>query len=298
MSERRPAVHSLDHFELEVPNLDEAEKFYATFGLAAERRGDRLLLRTEGSEHVWAILAAGPRKRLKGLVFGIYAEDEPAFAERLSRNDRGELASATPDGVPVRLIVAPKTTVDEKQPFAITPGSASASRGAGSRSAVPVVRPRRLAHVSLFVSDVQTSLDYFESTLGLKLSDRSGNDVAFLHAPHGSDHHLVAIGRSDGPGLHHCSWDVATLGDVGLGSMQMAAAGYDKGWGLGRHVLGSNYFHYVRDPWGSYCEYSADMDHIPAGTAWESGDHPGEDSFYQWGPPPPDDFMVNYETAK
>ena len=28
-------------------------------------------------------------------------------------------------------------------------------------------------------------------------------------------------------------------------------------------VLGSNYFHYVRDPWGSFAEYSCDIDYIP-----------------------------------
>ena len=56
------------------------------------------------------------------------------------------------------------------------------------------------------------------------------------------------------------------------------------GWGSGRHVLGSNYFHYVRDPWGSYAEFSFDIDYIPVDHDWQSGDHPPEDSFYVWGP--------------
>ena len=37
---------------------------------------------------------------------------------------------------------------------------------------------------------------------------------------------------------------------------------------MGRHVLGSNYFYYVRDPWGSYAEYSHDIDFVPAGSIW------------------------------
>ena len=49
-------------------------------------------------------------------------------------------------------------------------------------------------------------------------------------------------------GLHHTSWCVASLDDVGLGMEQMSAAGHGEGWGVGRHVLGSNYFRYVRDP--------------------------------------------------
>jgi hypothetical protein len=75
----------------------------------------------------------------------------------------------------------------------------------------------------------------------------------------------------------------------------MARKGFGEGWGLGRHVLGSNYFHYVRDPWGSYCEYSCDMDYIPAGSEWDADDHKAEDAFYVWGPNPPADFAINKE---
>ena len=84
--------------------------------------------------------------------------------------------------------------------------------------------------------------------LGLRVSDTSGDVIAFLHSPHGSDHHLIALAKSGGLGLHHTSWCVASLDDVGLGMEQMSAAGHGEGWGVGRHVLGSNYFRYVRDP--------------------------------------------------
>ena len=77
--------------------------------------------------------------------------------------------------------------------------------------------------------------------------------------------------------------------------MHMADKGFTRGWGLGRHVLGSNYFHYVGDPWGSYAEYSADIDYIPLTQDWEAGDHNPEDSFYLWGPELPEGFVHNYE---
>jgi len=54
----------------------------------------------------------------------------------------------------------------------------------------------------------------------------------------------------------------------------------------------------VRDPWGSYAEYSCDIDYIPVTQDWKDGDHPPEDSFYMWGPNPPEDFAHNYEVAK
>lgn len=75
----------------------------------------------------------------------------------------------------------------------------------------------------------------------------------------------------------------------------MTASGYPEGWGLGRHVLGSNYFRYVRDPWGSFAGYSYDIDYIAAQAQWPAADHPPEDSLYVWGPDLPQDFIVNHE---
>ena len=91
-------------------------------------------------------------------------------------------------------------------------------------------------------------------------------------------------------------WLTDSVGSINeIGALQTSDAGFDRGWGVGRHVLGSNYFCYVRDPWGSYSEYSADIDYIPAGVDWPSGDHLAEDAIYLWGPAMPEDFIVNYE---
>jgi len=51
----------------------------------------------------------------------------------------------------------------------------------------------------------------------------------------------------------------------------------------------------VQDPWGSFCEYSADIDYAPADCDWKAEDNPPEDSFYVWGPNCPADFVHNYE---
>jgi catechol 2,3-dioxygenase-like lactoylglutathione lyase family enzyme len=163
------------------------------------------------------------------------------------------------------------------------------------RSKAGVVHPRRLSHCLMFTTDVGKAVDFYSQNLGLRLSDRSGDLIAFMHGIHGSDHHMIAFAKSEAPGLHHCSWDVGSINDIGLGAMRMADKGYTKGWGLGRHVLGSNFFHYVQDPWGSFSEYSADIDYIPKTHAWEAGDHNPEDSFYLWGPNVPEDFVTNYE---
>ena len=81
---RRLGVHSLTHFTLAVPELGEAERFYASFGLDVERLDERLLLRTAGDDHVWADIVGGERKKLRSIRFGLYEEDMPAIAARLA----------------------------------------------------------------------------------------------------------------------------------------------------------------------------------------------------------------------
>ena len=67
--------------------------------------------------------------------------------------------------------------------------------------------------------------------------------------------------------------------------------------GMGRHVIGSNYFYYTRDPFGSFAEYYHDLDFIPEQCAWAPRDFPEEDWLYFWGPPPPPEFTDNVELA-
>jgi catechol 2,3-dioxygenase-like lactoylglutathione lyase family enzyme len=175
---------------------------------------------------------------------------------------------------------------------------ADALRGAVGRRFAKKVEPQRLSHVLLFTSSVDRQLALYRDVLGLGLSDRSRDGIAFMHGRSGSDHHLVAFGKSTRSGFHHVAWDVPTVEDVGLGWMQMQRAGYSRVWGPGRHVLGSNYFCYVEDPWGSFCEYSADIDYVEAGSQWPADDHEPEDSLYLWGPPTPSNFLDNTDAER
>lgn len=308
---RRPGelgAHSLDHFSLIVPDLKVAQTFYASFGLDVRAERNNLGLYTHGSEHRWGIISEGMRKRLDHLTFGVFEDDFERFKQHIEKmgeelvdpppgsNSNG-LWFRDPDGLLIELRVAEKSSPDRKSPCdnrSSPPGVA----GVRGRSAVSFVQPRRMAHVLCFTTDVPKAIDFYTRVLGLRLSDRSGDGICFMHGIHGSDHHLLAFAKSTAPGLHHCSWDVGSIDEIGRGAMHMADRGFDKGWGLGRHVLGSNYFHYVRDPWGSHCEYSSNVDYIPAGCDWVGGDHPPEDSFYIWGPEPPPDFVHNYEAEE
>jgi catechol 2,3-dioxygenase-like lactoylglutathione lyase family enzyme len=298
-------IHSLDHFHIVVPDLTVADKFYTEFGLKTEGRGNILFMGTHGHPHTWGSIGEGPRKKHSHMSFGAFDEDIEGFAAHLQA--QGVKRLDPPPGIEsngiwfrdhdnnlVEIKVAPKSSPDEKSQFGVRP-SPPGKRGAPFRSNMKRTYPRRLAHVLMFTTDVSKAVEFYQRVLGMRLSDRSGDNIAFLHGIHGSDHHMIAFARSSAPGHHHFSWDVGTVDEIGEGAMHMLDKGYVKGWGLGRHVLGSNFFHYVQDPWGSFCEYSADIDYVPVDCDWPSDDHPPADSFYAWGPNVPDDFVHNYE---
>ena len=307
---RRPdalGVHSLDHFAIAVPDLEQARRYYEAFGLDVREQGERLHLYTHGHPHRWGVLTEGPRKALQHVSFGIFSDDVKRFEEHLRRCDVERMDPPPglesngfwfrdPDGALIELKVAEKSSPNAKSSVGL--GSVAADqRGALMRGQTAGVRPRRMAHVLLFSRDVPRTLAFYTRVLGLRLSDEAGGVIAFLHGVHGSDHHMVAFAKSDGPGFHHCSWDVGSINEIGEGGAQMADKGFTAGWGLGRHVLGSNYFHYVRDPWGSYCEYSCDIDYVSSDVEWNGGSHGVENSLYLWGPEPPADFAFNYEAT-
>ena len=305
---RRPGelgVHSVDHFHFVVPDLAVAQNFYGEFGLKIGTKNNLLTMNTYDHPHQWGTIGEGPRKKYGYMSFGAFEEDIDGFSERLQAMgikrldpppgiDSNGLWFHDHDGNPVEIKVAAKSSPDEKTRFSFQPTFAG-QRGAPFRSQIPRTRPRRLAHVLLFTRDVGKAIEFYKRVLGMRLSDRSSDNIAFLHGIHGSDHHMVAFARSNAPGHHHFSWDVGSIDEIGVGAMHMLGKGFAKGWGLGRHVLGSNFFHYVQDPWGSFSEYSADIDYIPVTCDWPAGDHLPDDSFYAWGPNVPDDFVHNYE---
>lgn len=295
------SVHSLDHFALDVPDAQTGAEFYANFGLRTTDAGEALKL--EAGNGLAGLLFEGAHKRLHHLTFGIAADERRAFQKRLE--DAGVTLLDPPRGVDsdgiwfrdpdrnlVELAVLPRRAPQAKSQMDVR------IVGAGERAAPEGAlraKPRRLGHTLLFSPDPLRAVAFYERHLGLRLSDRSGDVVAFMHTPHGSDHHILAFGKSDRPGFHHASFEVGSVDEIGIGAMRMQGLGHREGWGFGRHYIGSNFFHYVRDPWGSFAEYFCDIDYIPAGCAWETRDVPAEHALFVWGPPPPKYFFENVE---
>jgi catechol 2,3-dioxygenase-like lactoylglutathione lyase family enzyme len=301
------AVHSLLGYALAVPDIEAGRTFYETFGLSSAAKGGMAALRCFGRGHDEVLLVEGPRKRLHHLRFAADQAGLAAIRERAQRAGiKEENSPLREDGdgtwlrdddghyVNIRLAPPPHAAVDKPLLPFNTPGHYGRVGAVGCPPA-GVVRPRRLGHVLLFAPDVNRKIKFYSDILGFKLSDRSGEIIAFMHTAGGGDHHVLAFAKSDKPGFHHGSYEVGSVDEIGMGAQHVLQSGYRNGWGFGRHVIGSNFFHYVRDPWNSLAEYFCDIDRIPGDGSWQPKDYPLHESLYRWGPPVPEDFVRNFE---
>ncbi len=92
--------------------------------------------------------------------------------------------------------------------------------------------------------------------------------------------------------MHHTSWQVNDVDEVGRGAAGMLAADPARhAWGLGRHNVGGNFFWYLRDPAGNYAEYYSDLDIITEQLRWDAHEWGARESVCAWGPPPPRGFF-------
>jgi len=83
---RRPGelgVHSLDHFQLTVPDLKVARRFYGNFGLYVPEENGTLGMYVPGAPHRWGVISEGPQKQLGFISFGIFEDDFAQFRAQL-----------------------------------------------------------------------------------------------------------------------------------------------------------------------------------------------------------------------
>ncbi|WP_169799440.1 VOC family protein [Novosphingobium lentum] len=284
------AVTRVSGLTLDVVDLDAARKFAAALGLHTADKGDGLVgIADDGSG---ITLRGASRRRLTGLRFDCRPGDIAALVEAalafgttiLEQGDDALMLDG-PDGI--RLDIRAARAPAPRHEALVLPH-------APLHSQAPAARPLALSHVAIFASDAPAALAFYGTVLGLRLSDRCGDGLMFLHSGHGGDHHILALVGSTTSGLHHHSWEMGTIDAIGLRANRLAEAGHARGWGLGRHVLGSNFFHYIADPWGSHAELTTGLDQVDPAT-WEAGDHDPVDAFYLWGPPLPEGFIANAE---
>jgi hypothetical protein len=113
------------------------------------------------------------------------------------------------------------------------------------------------------------------------------------------DHHNVLVQRAPVGFLHHTSWEVEDIDEIGRGAQTMLTGHPERHvWGLGRHWIGSNYFYYLRDPAGNFTEYYSDMDEILDDQLWEPGIWDITKEPNHWGPPLPPSMLQPDDLAE
>ena len=127
-----------------------------------------------------------------------------------------------------------------------------------------VPAPSCLAHLVVRVRDLDRSIDFYTSILGLELKHRASK-MAFLTTPGSPLTHelgLLTMG-DDAPaadpasvGLYHFAWQMATLGDLEEIHRHMVANGVNI-VGYGNH--GASYGVYYTDPDGNEIEVAYEL---------------------------------------
>jgi catechol 2,3-dioxygenase-like lactoylglutathione lyase family enzyme len=295
-------ISGLHHYALEVPDLSVADGFLQDFGLETGEKDGALIAQCPGRGQEQIRLVQAPAKRLHHVSFTLRPGTLDAVSEALEQAGTPVIEppeGASPDGLWIR---DPDDTAVQLLTEAQAPARPAAEvlvNVGGSRQRIGVaqwqqaaqdVMPRRLGHTLLFTAQPQQMTDFYTQVLGLRVSDRIRGLVTFLNAGPG-DHHIFGFIASSHPGFHHASFEVPSIDAIALGADRMRTRGREPGWGLGRHTIGSNFFHYNPDPWGSWIEWFSDIDQVD--DCWVAGEW--EVPPHLWGAPPPETFLANLE---
>lgn len=291
------ALHRLAAVTIAVPNLAETASYYTDFGLSPDEDGWFNTL--DGGRQLRLVHA--PTRRLIELELAADDEDDIGrIANNLSRmgihaDHSPHRISAVEATTGVRATVSVSKRLEQPRIPATAYNGPGRPERQGQRAPGILrkgpVRPRKLGHAVLGTTDFEATRDFFVSGLGFKVSDSIKDAGAFLRCS--TDHHNVMVMRAPVSFLHHTSWQVDDIDEVGRGATAMLDADPDRHvWGLGRHFAGSNFFWYLKDPAGNFSEYYSDMDCVVEDQLWTPEVHEGARGLFSWGPPPPPSFLA------
>ncbi len=296
-------ISGLHHYALEVPDLAVAEGFLQDFGLETGEKDGSLVARCPGRDQEQVRLVEAPAKRLHHVAFTLHpgtvdslraALDRagtPVFEPPPGANQDG-LWIRDPDGTPVQLLGQPQAPARPAAEVLVNMGGTQQRVNVAQWTvATQDVLPRRLGHSLLFTAQPGPMTDFYTRGLGLRDSDTIHHDRVTFHNAGPGDHHVFGFIASSHRGFHHASFEVPSIDAIAVGADRMRSRGRPEGWGLGRHTIGSNFFHYSPDPWGSWIEWFSDIDQID--DCWVANDW--EVPPHLWGVPPPETFLANQE---
>jgi catechol 2,3-dioxygenase len=254
-------VTGLRSVELGVPDLDKAAAFYRNvWGLEdVVSTADTLHLRGTGAEHHVLTLRQRPKATFLGVHFAA------ASHEAVNKlHDQVKAHGATITSAPGAL---PREegggygfamTSPEGQPVFISSDVTRLDVGRQDHS-----RPKKLTHVVLNSSQTDAELAFFIDALGFRHSD-STDMMEFVRCT--SDHHSLALVRTEGPSINHMAYEMTDIDGLMRGAGRMKQNGFNVEWGLGRHGPGNNVFTYFVEPNGFVTEYTTDVEQVDEAT--------------------------------
>jgi catechol 2,3-dioxygenase-like lactoylglutathione lyase family enzyme len=291
-------LHRINSITIGVPDVEATADFYRDFGLGETAPG--VFETADGGEQMR--LVQTPLRRLVELNVGAdNPDDVDRVASQLAALDVGvqrteEGLAAVDPGTGVRVLVEVSPRVEQAAVPPTPYNGPGRTERAGrapklSPDGRPVgAKPRKLGHVVIGTTEVDASRRFFMEGIGFKLSDEIKDVAYFMRCS--EDHHNLFLQKTPVQFLHHTSWQVDDVDDIGMGAQALLQKDPARHvWGFGRHHIGSNFFWYFRDPAGNFCEYYSDMDIIPDDQVWKPEVWEGMPALYAWGPPPPPSFL-------
>ena len=292
------ALHRMNSVTIGVPNVAATSAYYGEFGLTETKPG--VFATPDGGEQLRIVHA--PIRRLVEVSIGAEDSDDidrvashlAAIGVTAMRSGSSVCAVDAGTGVNVRVEIAPPL-VQAEAPATKYNGPGRIDRADRSprlrpNDALVGARPRKLGHVVAGSTDIEASNKFFTEGIGFKVSDSVKGIAHFMRCS--NDHHNLLVQKSPVQFLHHTSWQVADIDEIGLGAQALLTKDPSRHvWGFGRHHVGSNFFWYFRDPAGNFSEYYSDLDVIVDDQLWKPQVWEGMRSLYSWGPPPPASFI-------
>ena len=306
-------VHDLAWLEFQKPDLVRAEAFSCAFGFTTvSRAGDELRLRGNDASAPCVIIRRGPTSRFVGTAFTAADESDvrrlakvSGVATRALPETLGGLAVdlVDPGGMPVRVVAGTRQLdalpAQPAQPLNF--GTELRRANAVQRPPRQPARVQRVGHVVLQRTKYLESLNWYLDQLGMIVSDflffpgqrDRGPTMSFIRCDRGqtpADHHTVALALGPTNRYIHSAYQVCDLDALAAGGEYLKDLGYQRSWGIGRHIQGSQIFDYWRDPDGFLVEHFSDGDVFDC--TLEPGWAPFTGSgLAQWGPPVSKDFL-------
>lgn len=289
------SLHRLTSITIGVPEVDKTIAYYDEFGLTSH--GDGSFSTVDGGQQLR--ITHAPMRRLLDIGIGVdHTDDLDRISSQLAKLDllaKREGDSVTTEepiaGFRATISVSPRLTQPRIEPTPYNgPGRVDRQGRAPGVVREGPVKPRKLGHVVIGSTDQEATQRFFTEGIGFKVSDVVPSLAAFMRCS--TDHHNVLVQQAPVNFLHHTSWQVDDIDEIGRGATAMLEGNPDRHvWGLGRHHVGSNFFWYLKDPAGNFSEYYSDLDCIVDDALWKPGVWEGMKGLYNWGPPPPPSFL-------